>query len=414
MTEASIETCLRHHQSRFLQVRADFLAICDGDETMAKLLRILESWTDHRRAAWYQEYVKAQVCQQRLPAQEPWLWITMSHAQFSAETLSTVASEHTIKKALCRLLAKGYIERRLPPDEPYGRYQYRLCLDVIQQALDQLLADKTPAWSVPLTPCDEWRHASTLPSAHPATAQAPALHKAYEGRREEARESKHAGEGCNSEEVRGKHAEARGIILLPSQKQEILCTTEMQRVSQHEGTLTAVPSPPISTPTVDYESDRADLAMRATSARPISPQAIQAMTGEVASILGLPVCPALRRIVEDFGAVEGLSLLGEADAAREYILDQRRNRTQQAMSPAFFRRWLKREQEAMQQRAVAYQQRLIVPVPCAISSDAATPSRSSTFGVYPSLMNLEDRYRQDMERSVMHLRQQTACLNNLM
>jgi hypothetical protein len=153
--------------------------------------------------------------------------------------------------------------------------------------------------------------------------------------------------------------------------------------------------------------------MRATSARPISPQALQAMTGEVASILGLPVCPALRRIIEDFGAVEGLSLLGEADAAREYILDQRRNRTQQPMSPAFFRRWLKREQEAMQQRAVAYQQRQIFLVPCTISSDIATTSHSSTLGVYPSLMDLDNRYRQDMERSVMRLRQQKACLNSV-
>jgi len=37
--------------------------------------------------------------------------------------------------------------------------------------------------------------------------------------------------------------------------------------------------------------------------------------------------------------------LGEADAAREYIDDVRRNRHGQRMSPAFFRRWLRREHE---------------------------------------------------------------------
>ncbi len=38
-----------------------------------------------------------------------------------------------------------------------------------------------------------------------------------------------------------------------------------------------------------------------------------------------------------------ISLLGEADAAREWIDNQRRNQKKQAMTPAFFRRWLKRE-----------------------------------------------------------------------
>jgi replicative DNA helicase len=58
--------------------------------------------------------------------------------------------------------------------------------------------------------CEEERQASTLPSvpsAHPPISPAPSLHKAHEGRSEEARESKHAGGGCKSEEARGKHAD---------------------------------------------------------------------------------------------------------------------------------------------------------------------------------------------------------------
>ena len=38
--------------------------------------------------------------------------------------------------------------------------------------------------------------------------------------------------------------------------------------------------------------------------------------------------------------------LGEADAAREWIEDPRRNRKRKQLTPAFFRCWLKREHDA--------------------------------------------------------------------
>ncbi len=71
---------------------------------------------------------------------------------------------------------------------------------------------------------------------------------------------------------------------------------------------------------------------------------------QVAAILKLSITPALSRVVSEFGAVPGLSLLGEADAAREWIDDRGRNRKGQRMTPAFFRRWLKREKISMQER----------------------------------------------------------------
>lgn len=66
---------------------------------------------------------------------------------------------------------------------------------------------------------------------------------------------------------------------------------------------------------------------------------------ETARILHLPVDAALVRIVQDYQHDPLLHLLGEADAAREYIDDSRRNSRGQRMTPAFFRRWLKREHE---------------------------------------------------------------------
>ena len=68
-------------------------------------------------------------------------------------------------------------------------------------------------------------------------------------------------------------------------------------------------------------------------------------TKQVAAILKVPVSDSLQRVTADYLADPRISLLGEADAAREWIDDPRRNRKRQQLTPAFFRRWLKREQE---------------------------------------------------------------------
>jgi hypothetical protein len=76
-----------------------------------------------------------------------------------------------------------------------------------------------------------------------------------------------------------------------------------------------------------------------------SENAMVEATKQVAAILKLPVTDDLARVVADYLARPGLSLLGEADAAMEWIADPARNRKRQSMTPAFFRRWLKREVE---------------------------------------------------------------------
>jgi DNA-binding PadR family transcriptional regulator len=70
---------------------------------------------------------------------------------------------------------------------------------------------------------------------------------------------------------------------------------------------------------------------------------IETTTQEVAAILQLNVSASLRRVVVDFLHDPALSLTGEADMAREYIDNPQRNRHHKAMSPAFYRQWLKRE-----------------------------------------------------------------------
>jgi hypothetical protein len=73
-------------------------------------------------------------------------------------------------------------------------------------------------------------------------------------------------------------------------------------------------------------------------------------TNQIAQILRLDVSPALTRIVEEYRLDTTISLYGEADAAHEWIENPRRNRTGQTMTPAFFRRWLKREREEVLSR----------------------------------------------------------------
>src|SRR5579859_5591303 len=74
-------------------------------------------------------------------------------------------------------------------------------------------------------------------------------------------------------------------------------------------------------------------------------QRVEQTTLQLAHILKITANFALRRIAEEYLDNPLLSLLGEADAAREYIDDRQHNRKGQRMTPAFFRRWLKREHE---------------------------------------------------------------------
>jgi hypothetical protein len=81
-----------------------------------------------------------------------------------------------------------------------------------------------------------------------------------------------------------------------------------------------------------------------------SPVRILEVTQQVATILNLTVTDALTRTVTEYLDDPSVSLLGEADAAREWVDDPLRNRRGQRLTPAFFRRWLQREREAYEIR----------------------------------------------------------------
>ncbi len=68
-------------------------------------------------------------------------------------------------------------------------------------------------------------------------------------------------------------------------------------------------------------------------------------SAQVAATLHLPESADLRAIVQEFAGMSSHALLGEAIEARAWIDDQCRNTRQQPMTPAFFRRWLRRSQQ---------------------------------------------------------------------
>jgi hypothetical protein len=131
---------------------------------------------------------------------------------------------------------------------------------------------------------------------------------------------------------------------------------------------------------------------------PAAPTVSFAPIQQVASILHLPVTDALIRLVTEYAALGSLPLLGEADAAREWIDDPARNPRHSAMTVAFFRRWLKREWER-RERCSSLQRPASSPTeaPVGSRSRSAAPSLSET-GRLPNLMHLAEEDRQVRER----------------
>jgi hypothetical protein len=135
MSEEFVSGCIQHRDMRHLRLYYDYMDIYSDNEYKAKIIRILETWTDHKRAEWYK--ANSDRLEQGQPVVEPDFWITMSYQQFR-QYMRHTASEDTLKKALVELEQAKHIKRRVNPDFPYGPPQYLLNSRVIQAALNKL------------------------------------------------------------------------------------------------------------------------------------------------------------------------------------------------------------------------------------------------------------------------------------
>ena len=135
MSEESINGCIQHKDIRHYRTYHDYMLLYKN-EHKAKIIRILETWTDTKRAAWYKEACTNKEQGQLAP--EPDFWITMSFRQFRNALYETIGVD-TIKQTLDELVGKDkHVERRLNPEVPYGPPQYRLNIPVLQKALNKL------------------------------------------------------------------------------------------------------------------------------------------------------------------------------------------------------------------------------------------------------------------------------------
>src|SRR6266568_6799555 len=135
MSEEFVSGCIQHRDTRHLRLYYDYMDIYSDNEYKAKIIRILETWTDHKRTEWYK--TNSDRLEQGQEVLEPDFWITMSYQQFR-QFMRYTASEDTLKKALVELESSKHIKRRINPDFPYGPPQYLLNAKVIQAALNKL------------------------------------------------------------------------------------------------------------------------------------------------------------------------------------------------------------------------------------------------------------------------------------
>ena len=134
MSNESAPEILTHRDNRNIQVRLDYILLYRS-EVKAKLVRILETWTNTKYAEWQKSVADSK--EQKSEPPEENLWVTMSYDQFSLFVFGTIQRD-TIKQQIDELVASGHIQRRVHPVYPYGSPQYLLNKELVQEGLDNL------------------------------------------------------------------------------------------------------------------------------------------------------------------------------------------------------------------------------------------------------------------------------------
>jgi len=133
MSSEFVSDCLKHKDMRHVQVRLDYMLLY-RNETKAKIISIMESWTDTKRKSWYKEALDSKEQEKEPPEEE--LWVTMSYEQFSIFAYGTMKHD-TIKRNVDALVAEKHMCRRIHPTIPYGPPQYSLNIALLQKLLNE-------------------------------------------------------------------------------------------------------------------------------------------------------------------------------------------------------------------------------------------------------------------------------------
>ncbi len=137
MSNELVTECLKHKDSRNIQTRLDYMLLY-RNETKAKVIRIMETWTNQKRAEWHKFYVENKEQENNLPEEPPEeaLWVTMSYEEFSIYAYGTMNHDN-IKKNVDALVKDEHLQRRPHLDIPYGPPQYLLDTGRLQELLNE-------------------------------------------------------------------------------------------------------------------------------------------------------------------------------------------------------------------------------------------------------------------------------------
>jgi hypothetical protein len=131
-------SCIEHPaENPMVIIRADFLAICEGDHCRAALLAVFEWWTNVKRGWSDQARATNDIARSGgMPGvqdEETWIWKTAD--ELSAEMLG-LYSERSIRPALKWLTGQGFISvRRNPVFRWDATPQYMLNVEVVNAAI---------------------------------------------------------------------------------------------------------------------------------------------------------------------------------------------------------------------------------------------------------------------------------------
>lgn len=128
----------------FLMVRFEFVRIC-GDELEAKVLRIIEMYTEDERTKLYREFLNTLPKGSSPPDQvieiTKDVWTPISHRTFLYDLYGAVKSENTLKRVLQSLLAKNFIRTR-PVKGKHKAPEYQINTDLVGKELARLQTEK--------------------------------------------------------------------------------------------------------------------------------------------------------------------------------------------------------------------------------------------------------------------------------
>lgn len=152
----TIPDCLVHFDSRHLQVRQDFMDLCiyergnynnktntkgkviydePNQECMAKILRLLETFTNERRRQWHANAIEAKQKGLSIQSEPQEFRVELTYQSF-CKLMHNMYGENIVRNSIAVLLSRGFIQRYQDTNNSIPCYV--LVVNAVQDALKRL------------------------------------------------------------------------------------------------------------------------------------------------------------------------------------------------------------------------------------------------------------------------------------